>query len=208
LPILLDQDQYPGAADRLRWEQALQGHQFKAYVVDENQRPNALRETTLRGTQFFTRPGLRKLMNIIERILDLLKTHDKMAIATLRGDGFPHATTVNYVNEGLVIYFGCGARSQKTRNIVRDERVSLAIDHEYVDWSKIQGLSIGGIAERVSDVQDIERIGELFTQKFPQLSGFRPEDLLGTAFFRVTPKVISVIDYTKGFGHSELVELG
>jgi hypothetical protein len=55
---------------------------------------------------------------------------------------------------------------------------------------------------------DIERIGELFTRKFPQLSGFKPEDLLGTALFRVTPKVISAIDYTKGFGHSGLIELG
>jgi hypothetical protein len=43
---------------------------------------------------------------------------------------------------------------------------------------------MGGIAERVCDIQDIERIGELFTRKFQQLSGFRPEDLLGTAFFR------------------------
>jgi hypothetical protein len=115
---------------------------------------------------------------------------------------------VNYVNEGLVIYFGCGARSQKARNIERDDRVSLAIDHEYADWTKVQGLSMGGIAERVSDIQNIERVGALFTRKFPQLSGFRPEDLLGTAFFRVTPKVISVIDYTKGFGRSELIELG
>ena len=140
------------------------------------------------------------MMNILERVLVLIKTHDKMTIATLRANGFPQATTVNYVNEGLVIYFGCSAR--------RDDRVSLAIDHEYADWSKIQGLSMGGIAERVSDIRDIERIGELFTRKFPQLSGFRPEDLLGTAFFRVTPKVISVIDYTKGFSCSELVELG
>ena len=81
---------------------------------------------------------------------------------------------MNYVIEGLVIYFGCSAR--------RDDRVSLAIDHEYADWSKIQGLSMGGIAERVSDIRDIERIGELFTRKFPQLSGFRPEDLLGRHF--------------------------
>ena len=144
-------------------------------------------------------------MSILERVLDLLKTHDKMKVATVRADGFPQATTVNYVNEGLVIYFGCGVRSQKARNIVRDDRVSLAIDHEYADWSKIQGLSMGGIAERVSDIQDIERIGDLFTRKFPQLSGFRPEDLLGTAFFRVTPKVISVLDYSKGFGHTDLI---
>ena len=77
------------------------------------------------------------MMNILERVLDLLKTHDKMTVATVRADGFPQATTVNYVNEELMIYFGCAARSQKARNIERDDRVSLAIDHEYADWSMI-----------------------------------------------------------------------
>jgi general stress protein 26 len=156
---------------------------------------------------FLNTSGFRKLMNTIECILDLLNAHGKMTVATLRADGFPQATTVNYVNEGLAIYFGCGVRSQKVYNIERDDRVSLAIDRENADWSKIQGLSMGAIAERVTDVQEIERIGRLFMQKFPQLAGFRLEDLLGTAFFRITPKVISAIDYTKGFGHSELVEL-
>lgn len=32
-------------------------------------------------------------------------------------------------------------------------------------------------------------------------------DLSGIAFLRITPKVISVLDYTKGFGHTQLVTL-
>jgi len=121
-------------------------------------------------------------MNILERDLVLIKTHDKMTIATLRANGFPQATTVNYVNEGLVIYFGCSARSQKVNNIERDDRVSLAIDHEYADWSKIQGFSMGGIADRVSDIQDIERIGELFTRKFPSFQASGRKTCLGRHF--------------------------
>jgi hypothetical protein len=31
------------------------------------------------------------------------------------------------------------------------------------------------------------------------------EDLAATAFVKVTPKVISVLDYSKGFGHTDLV---
>jgi hypothetical protein len=30
-------------------------------------------------------------------------------------------------------------------------------------------------------------------------------DLSSLAFLKITPKVISVLDYTKGFGHTELV---
>ena len=82
-------------------------------------------------------------MNILERILDLLKNHNKMTVATLREHRFPQATTVNYVNEGLVIYFGCGAQSQKARNIDRDDRVSLAIDREYAQGSIYSGALDG-----------------------------------------------------------------
>lgn len=128
-----------------------------------------------------------------------------MALATVRADGFPQTTTVGYVNEGMAIYFGCGTNSQKARNIESDNRVSLAINHEFDDWNKIQGLSMGGVAERLTDVEDIGRVVELFTAKFPQVAGFKQEDLLGTIFFKITPTAISIIDYTKGFGHSDLI---
>lgn len=148
------------------------------------------------------------MTQLSNQILDLLATHNCMVLATLREDSFPQATAVGYVNEGLSIYFGCGANSQKARNIHADNRVSLAINHDYDDWNKIQGLSMGGIAQRLSDVQEIAKIAKLFMRKFPQVAGFKAEDFLGTVFFKITPKAISVIDYTKGFGHSDLIVVG
>jgi nitroimidazol reductase NimA-like FMN-containing flavoprotein (pyridoxamine 5'-phosphate oxidase superfamily) len=59
------------------------------------------------------------------RIVDLLDSHRIMTIATLRPDGWPQATVVGYVNEGLTLYFLCGLDSQKAANIARDERVSI-----------------------------------------------------------------------------------
>ena len=146
-------------------------------------------------------------MTLSDQVLTLLASHSNMALATVREDGFPQTTTVGYVNDGLAIYFGCGANSQKARNLERNNRVSLAINRDYDDWNQIQGLSIGGTATRVSDVAEIARMSELFTAKFPQVAGFSPEDLLGTVFFKVAPRAISVLDYTKGFGHSELIIL-
>jgi nitroimidazol reductase NimA-like FMN-containing flavoprotein (pyridoxamine 5'-phosphate oxidase superfamily) len=64
------------------------------------------------------------------RILSLLDEHRIMTLATLRPDGWPQATTVGYVNEGLTLYFLCGFDSQKAANIARDNRVSLTIDHD------------------------------------------------------------------------------
>ena len=56
-------------------------------------------------------PGLR------EEILSVLKDASDMTIATIRPDGYPQATTVSYVSDGLTIYFGCAAESQKAQNI-------------------------------------------------------------------------------------------
>src|SRR5215471_12176377 len=42
-----------------------------------------------------------------QEILSILKAAGEMTIATVRPDGYPQATTVNYVSDGLVIYFGC-----------------------------------------------------------------------------------------------------
>lgn len=40
-----------------------------------------------------------------QKILTLLDQHRIMTVATLRPDGWPQATTVGYVNEGLTLYF-------------------------------------------------------------------------------------------------------
>jgi hypothetical protein len=80
------------------------------------------------------------------KILTLLDQHRIMTIATLRPDGWPQATTVGYVNEGLTLYFLCGLDSQKARNLARDDRVSLTIDHDTADIMAITGLSMAARA--------------------------------------------------------------
>ena len=52
-----------------------------------------------------------------QKILSLLEAHRIMTIATLRPDGWPQATTVGYVNEGLALWFLCGLESQKAKNL-------------------------------------------------------------------------------------------
>ncbi len=141
------------------------------------------------------------------KILDILARHNNMTIATLRPDGFPQATTVGYANDGLKIYFGCGARSQKAQNLARDPRVSAAIDSDRASWAEIEGLSLGGTAARVINPAELAKVGDIFLAKFPQVAHLSAEDRTDTAIFRVTPIVISVLDYSKGFGHHDLVKV-
>lgn len=138
-------------------------------------------------------------------ILDLLARHDNLTLATIRPDGYPQATTVGYVNDGLTIYVGTGPESQKIQNIRRCDKVSLTIDRDEPDWSRIQGLSMGGRAHIVDDPREIAHVGALMVAKFPQLKAMPEMNPGSIAFLRITPEVISVLDYTKGFGHTELV---
>ena len=138
-------------------------------------------------------------------ILKLLASEKDMTIATVREDGYPQATTVSYVSDGLKIYFGCDGGSQKARNIARNNKISLTIDAPYTSWEEIKGLSIGGIAERVTDGDELARVRELMLAKFPQIAQFGAYPGTELVMWRITPQVISVLDYTKGFGHTELV---
>src|SRR5688572_9204804 len=141
-----------------------------------------------------------------QKILALLDQHRIMTIATLRPDGWPQATTVGYVNEGLSLYFLCGLDSQKAANLVRDDRVSLTIDHDTPDLMAITGLSMAAHAQAVVDPAEASKVLRMLPLKYPAqplpVPMPTPDDV---RIFRVTPIVISVLDYSKGFGHTDLV---
>ncbi len=143
---------------------------------------------------------------IREEILSILDRANDMTIATVRQDGYPQATTVSYANNELDIYFGCSEDSQKSRNISRNSKVSLTINLPYANWGEIRGVSVGGHATRLTDPGEIEQAGRLLLQKFPQgIAEYASGARMGVAFFKVVPRVISVLDYRKGFGHTDLV---
>jgi nitroimidazol reductase NimA-like FMN-containing flavoprotein (pyridoxamine 5'-phosphate oxidase superfamily) len=146
-------------------------------------------------------PGLR------EEILSVLKDASDMTIATIRPDGYPQATTVSYVSDGLIIYFGCAAESQKVWNIACNDKVSLTVTLPHFSWEDIRGLSVGGRAAPVTDAQEISRVSELMLRKFPQILRYALAGKKGVFLVRITPEVISVLDYRKEFGHTDLVKI-
>jgi len=141
------------------------------------------------------------------KILALLDQHRIMTVATLRPDGWPQATTVGYVNEGMTVYFLCGLDSQKAENLARDDRMSLTIDHDTADLMTITGLSMAARAHAVVDRAEAEKVLRMLPLKYadaPPLPMKMPS-ADEVRLFRVTPTVISLLDYSKGFGHTDLV---
>jgi nitroimidazol reductase NimA-like FMN-containing flavoprotein (pyridoxamine 5'-phosphate oxidase superfamily) len=143
------------------------------------------------------------------KIIALLDQHRNMTLATIRPDGWPQATTVGYANDGLTLYFLCGLDSQKSANLARDDRVSLTIDDDTSQVMQITGLSMAARARAVLDRAEAEKALRLLMLKYPEQKSLpsslpmpTPENV---RIFRVQPTVISVLDYSKGFGHTDLV---
>lgn len=140
-------------------------------------------------------------------IFDLLRDNNLMSFATVRADGYPQATTVTYANVGLTLYFVCDRDSQKVKNLKKCKKVSLTINRDYEDWNKIKGLSMAATAEVLTKPDQIKRGMKLLLRKFPAMADMSEEDLAGTSVVKVTPKVLSVINYERGFGHTDLVKV-
>jgi len=138
-------------------------------------------------------------------ILRELRRHRYMALATVRPDGFPQVTTVGYAHEGLILYFSCDSKSQKIRNLRQCDKVAAAINREYRDLNKIRGLNLGGHA-RILRGKARTHAWEVLAARFAEMADFPPSDP-AIAFVRVEPVVISLLDYTRGFGYTELVTL-
>lgn len=143
-----------------------------------------------------------------EFILDLIDNGKDLTLATIRPDGYPQATTVSYANDGMTIYVGIGKDSQKANNIRRCNKVSLTINSDYQDWNQIKGLSMGALAEIMSSPEEIKHATDCMIKRFPQVADFvKSPQAADFALLRITPQVISVLNYEKGFGHTDLVTI-
>jgi general stress protein 26 len=152
-------------------------------------------------------------------ILRLLKEHRVMTLATNRPDGWPQATIVGYVNDGLRLYCFVARDSQKHLNVLRDPRVSIAIGNDASAPLDIKGLSLAGKAYVVEDRAEWNRVTALRLHRYPEYAALPPPVFRGDALARIAPQpptaqvvllaiepdIVSVIDYSRGFGHSDLI---
>jgi uncharacterized protein YhbP (UPF0306 family) len=141
------------------------------------------------------------------KILKVLQSQHLMTLATIRPDGYPQATILNYIADGLTLYFATDAASQKVGNIRLNNKVSVAIANQTEDFYKLSGLSLSGLATRILDQDVAERLSLRLFRKLPQSKRFVPQDPRQLAVFSVAPVAISLIDYASGFGTSHVLEL-
>jgi general stress protein 26 len=139
-------------------------------------------------------------------VLHVVDSANDLTLATLRPDGYPQATTVSFAHDGLNLYVGIGKNSQKANNVRHNSKVSLTINLPYQDWREIKGLSMSALAEILEDSEDVETAKACLLKRFPQIAEWGDAALASdVAFLKITPQVISMLDYSKGFGYTEQV---
>jgi nitroimidazol reductase NimA-like FMN-containing flavoprotein (pyridoxamine 5'-phosphate oxidase superfamily) len=143
-----------------------------------------------------------------QKAVEILDRYRLMTIATLRADGWPQATMVNYANDGLLIYFVISRKSQKFANIERDSRVSMTVGRDFDEPTDIRALSIAGNASEVRDPAQREHAVNLLLERHPGLAMIGRPDAAHSAVMRAWSSIVTIVDFSKGVGHSDMLTVG
>lgn len=108
-------------------------------------------------------------------IADFLE-RSRTAILTTNGpDGFPHAAGMWFVATGGSLQMWTYAKSQKARNLLRDDRCAVVVE-EGEAYEDLKGVLVRGRARLISEFEGITRIGRALYERYvePQ-TGIRYE---------------------------------
>jgi len=140
-----------------------------------------------------------------QKAVEILNQNRLMALSTVRSDGWPQATFVGYANDGLLLYFVISRDSQKFTNIRKDDRVSLVVGRDFHDPTTIKALSIAAHASEVTDPTQRPRAVELLLKRHPGLRKLEPPSPSHSAVMRAYPTIVTILDYSKGFVHADVL---
>lgn len=130
-------------------------------------------------------------------IIALLGRDRLMTLACIRADGWPQATTVGYVNQGLDLYFKVARDSQKFANLKADPRASIAIRLSGPDCGDGVGVSMAGEAVEVTDPEVVTRMEAAVLERFPGVDVHCPSGS-SAALLHFRPRIISTVGVAKG----------
>jgi hypothetical protein len=86
--------------------------------------------------------------------------------------------------------------------------VSIAISSEPRSVGEIKAVFAGAHASEVTDENERMIAWQLLAERHPNLADFGPPQASEEALMRADCKFVSVLDYSKGIGHSEALIVG
>jgi len=150
-----------------------------------------------------------------QQILDYLRSHNTMTLATCAGD-VPWAATVFYANDEFELYFFSSPESRHGQNLSINPRVAVTIQEDYKDWRVIQGIQLEGRAMLVDGILEKAKAMAIYARKYADViklftdpaSGVFYRAFLKVKFYRVEPEKLFFIDNRQGFGKRQEFILG
>jgi uncharacterized protein YhbP (UPF0306 family) len=148
-----------------------------------------------------------------QQVLDYLRDHHTMTLATCAGD-VPWAATVFFASDDLRLYFFSAPESRHCQNLAVNSKVAVTIQEDYQDWRAIKGIQLEGHVELVDSLLEKAKALAIYARKYPDViklftdpsSGVFHKAFLKVKFYCVTPAKVFFIDNSQGFGkRQELV---
>jgi hypothetical protein len=87
----------------------------------------------------------------------------------------------------------------------RDSRVSIVVGRDFEEATQIKALSIAANASEVQDPKQRERAIDLILERHPALAKLPRPDLRHSAVMRAYCSIVTILDYSKGFGHADVL---
>ncbi len=139
-------------------------------------------------------------------IIDYMKKTRFCSLATVgRRSKEPRATIIYYENSELDIYFNTGKATQKALNIMANPAVAITIHHNDPSAKELadtRGILYIGRASVIEE-KDFNKVPNGVLKLYDMVNNFYPG---ASMIFKATPRKIHFIDYSKGFGHRDVLE--
>jgi CRP-like cAMP-binding protein len=127
-------------------------------------------------------------------VFEFLRSHNTLTLATASLSGLPHAATMVYVSEGIVLYFATRPDTTTARHVEQNPTISFTIDEYTTDWNRAKGIQGSGEAQVLLSSAEISRVVGLFQQKFPAIGDARTSNV---SLFRISPSSLQFINNEK-----------
>lgn len=142
-------------------------------------------------------------IDLERRILAFLRERPVANLATVEGQR-PNVSAVEFVNDGLTLFFVSIPGTQKVCNIRENPAVALTVNGPSHSRREVMGVQYYGRAKPVVEPGSVERVKTLFFDKYLFKDAAH---WFGTRalFYEVTPERVDLVDYSRGFGHKEIL---
>ena len=94
-----------------------------------------------------------------EEVTQFIASQKSLQVATINKDGTPHLSTLWFDVVNGEIVFETFTKSQKIKNLQRDNRISCLLEDGLV-YEKLRGVQINGVAELVDSPDQVHQLAK------------------------------------------------